>query len=116
MSETVTLTLPIRRWQGEKATYHMVIIDGDAAEAITMHARLHRLEFGARRGFGSVKAMARVGGTEWKTSVFPSKPKRSGAGAAARDETEWCLLIGRKVLRAESLAAGDEAAVELDLL
>ena len=48
--------------------------------------------------------MARIGGTEWKTSVFPSK---SG---------EWWLLVGKKVLRAEDLAEGDDVGVDLELL
>jgi hypothetical protein len=69
-----------------------------------MHERLHRLEFGARRGFGSVKVMARIGNTRWKTSVFPSK---SG---------EWWLLVSKKVMRAEDLAEGHALTVELELL
>ena len=82
----------------------MLTIDGDCADAIAMHERLHRLEFGARRGFGSVKCVARIGQTEWKTSVFPSK-----AG-------DWWLLVGKKVMRAEDLAVDDPVAVTLDLL
>lgn len=104
MTETLQITAEIRRWEGEKAVYHVVTVGGETAEAITMHERLHRLEFGGRRGFGSVKVMAEVGGTRWKTSVFPSKTG------------EWWLLVGKKVLIAEDLVAGDEAAVELELL
>ena len=104
MSETLAFTGPISRWQGEKATYHMLTIDGPVAEEITIHERLRRLEFGGRRGFGSVKVVARIGGTEWKTSVFPSKTG------------EWWLLVGKKVLKAEDLAAGDEASLTLELL
>lgn len=69
-----------------------------------MHERLHRLEFGSRRGFGSVKVMAQIGDTRWKTSVFPSK---SG---------EWWLLISKKVMRAEELAVDDELTVEFELI
>lgn len=105
MSESLSCTLPLTRWQGDRGTYHLVTVSGDTAEAIAMHERLHRLEFGARRGFGSVKVMARVGETEWKTSVFPQK-----------DRSEWVLLISRKVMRAEDLAEGDPVALELELL
>lgn len=105
MSESLACTLPLTRWQGDRGTYHLVTITGETAEAIAMHERLHRLEFGARRGFGSVKVMARVGETEWKTSVFPQK-----------DRSEWVLLISRKVMRAEDLAEGDPVALELELL
>nr|WP_247713445.1 DUF1905 domain-containing protein [Qipengyuania polymorpha] len=95
----------MKRWQGDRGTYHLVTISGETAEAIAMHERLHRLEFGARRGFGSVKVMARVGGTQWKTSVFPQSKK-----------TEWVLLVSKKVMRAEDLAEGDSVALELNLL
>lgn len=103
--ETVAATLPLTRWQGERGTYHLVVITGDEAEAIAMHARLHRLEYGRQRGFGSVKVMARIGSTEWKTSVFPQD--RS---------TEWILLVSKKVMRAEDLTEGDPVALELKLL
>jgi hypothetical protein len=104
MTDTVNHTATLTRWQGERGTYHLVTIGGDTAEAIAMHERLHRLEFGARRGFGSVKVMARIGDTRWKTSVFPSKTG------------EWWLLVGKKVLRAEDLAEGDNVKLELELI
>ena len=69
-----------------------------------MHERIRRLELGGRRGFGSVKVMATVGETRWKTSVFPSKTG------------DWWLLVGKKVLKAEDLMAGDEATLTLKLL
>ncbi|MFA6031528.1 MAG: DUF1905 domain-containing protein [Myxococcota bacterium] len=104
MSDHLTITAEIARWQGDRGIYHVVSIGADAAQAISMHERLHRLEFGVRRGFGSVKVMAQIGETRWKTSVFPSK---SG---------EWWLLVGRKVLKAEDLVAGDRTAIEIELL
>ena len=64
------------------------LIPDEHAEAIAMHERIRRLELGGRRGFGSVKVMAMVGETRWKTSVFPSKTG------------EWWLLVGKKVLKA----------------
>ena len=105
MSERLACTLPLRRWQGERGTYHLVTIKGDAAEAIATHAVMQRLEFGTQRGFGSVKVTARIGETEWKTSVFPQSAK-----------SEWILLVSKKVMRAENLAEGDPVALELDLL
>ena len=105
MSETVICALPLRQWRGERGTYHLVTITGDEAEAIAMHERLSRLEFGSRRGFGSVKVMARIGGTRWKTSVFPQNRK-----------SEWVLLVSKKVMKAEDLAEGDALALELELL
>ena len=105
MSEKLSCALPLRRWQGERGIYHLVTITGETAEAIAIHERLHRLEFGARRGFGSVKVIARVGETQWKTSVFPQSQK-----------SEWVLLISKKVMRAEDLAEGDSVSLGLELL
>ena len=105
MSEQLTCTLPLTRWQGERGTYHLVVVTGADADAIAMHARLLKLELGTRRGFGSVKVMARIGETQWKTSVFPQKKA-----------TEWVLLVSRKVMRAEDLAEGDPVGLEIELL
>lgn len=104
MSDAITLTAPLTRWQGERGTYHLVVITGEPAEALAMHARLRRLEYGRHRGFGSLKVMARIGGTRWSTSVFPQ------AGS-----TEWILLVSRKVKLAEGLSDGEPVHVELDL-
>lgn len=100
--ETITATLPLRRWQGEKATYHLVGFTGDEAEALTGHALMQKLEFGRRRGFGSVKVTATIGETSWKSSVFPQNK-----------QSEWILLISKKVMKAEDLAPGDELSVSV---
>lgn len=105
MTEEVIATLPLRRWQGDRGTYHLVIFEGGEAEAIAMHAQLHRLEFGKGRGFGSVKVMATIGDTTWKSSVFPQSK-----------QSEWVLLVSKKVMRAESIAADDLINVQLELL
>ncbi|HSM52864.1 MAG TPA: DUF1905 domain-containing protein [Erythrobacter sp.] len=109
MSELLTHSSPLTRWQGERGTWHLLVITGETAEAIAMHARLYRLEYGTQRGFGSVKVMARIGETEWKSSVFPQK-------SSSQQEREWILLVSRKVMRAEDIVAGDRVCVELELL
>lgn len=105
MSDTLTFTTPLICWQGDRGTYHLVRIEGETAETITMHARLLKLELGTRRGFGSVKVIAQVGGTSWKSSVFPQNK-----------QSEWILLVSKKVMRAEDLAEGDPVELELELL
>ena len=105
MNETVRTTLPLTRWQGERGTYHLVVLTGAEAEAIATHAAISRLEFGRARGFGSVKVVAQIGETRWKTSVFPQNRAR-----------EWVLLVSRKVMRAEDIAEGDAVTLELELL
>lgn len=105
MTDTLSITTPLICWRGDRGTYHLVSITGKPAEQIAMHARLHRLEYGRQRGFGSVKVLAKIGETEWKSSVFPQEKS-----------TEWILLVSKKVMRAEDLAEGDEIKVELTLL
>mgnify|MGYP004458897685 FL=1 len=105
MTERIELTAPLGRWQGERGTYHLVTITGAEAEALQAHEAMHRLEFGARRGFGSVKVTARIGDTEWPTSVFPQKQR-----------SEWVLLVSKKVMRSEDLAEGDPVELTLEPL
>lgn len=106
MSESLTATLPLKRWQGDRGTYHLVTFTGDEAEALSAHALMERLELGHRRGFGSVKLTARIGKTEWRTSVFPQK---------RQDNEEWVLLVSKKVMRAENLSAHQSIEVQLIL-
>lgn len=111
MNETITASPLLKRWQGDRGTYHLVTITGVEADAIATHATLHRMEFGRQRGFGSVKVMARIGDTEWKTSVFPMK-----IDDMKRQTKHWTLLISKKVMRAEGLSEGNPVAIELELL
>ena len=104
MSETVTATLPLQRWQGDRGTYHLVTFTGEEAEALTTHAVLQKLEFGRSRGFGSIKLTARIGETQWRTSVFPQ-----------RKSSEWILLVSKKVMRAEDIGVDDRVEVSLAL-
>jgi len=53
-----------------------------------------------RGGFGSIKVDAAVGGTIWRTSVFPSREN-------------FLLLIARKLAEAEGLAVGSPVQVLL---
>ena len=112
MTETLSATLPLERWAGERSTYHLVTITGDAANTIATHAALHRMEFGKQRGFGSVKCYAQIGETRWRTSVFPMKLD----DMSRRTNKHWTLLISKKVCQAEDLAHGDQLTVTLELI
>ena len=105
MTDTVRLTAPLQVWQtAEHGGIGYVLIDGAAAEAVSAHELVRRLELGTRRGFGSVKVTVRVGASEWATSVFPQK---TGG---------WFLPVKQAVQRAEDLAEGAPVEVELTLL
>lgn len=108
MTDAITATLPLQRWEGERGTYHLVNFAGQEAETITTHAALHRLEFGRQRGFGSVKVMARIGETEWKTSVFPMNIEDM-----SRRSKNWTLLVSKRVMKAEGIAQSDPVLVSI---
>ena len=60
---------------------------------------------GVTRGFGSLRVRVTVGGSTWTTSIFPD----SGRGA-------YVLPIKKAVRKAESLDAGDVAAVTVEVV
>lgn len=60
---------------------------------------------GRSGGFGSVRVGVCVGGTEWTTSLFPSKALGS-----------YVLPVKKSVRRAETLDAGDVARFTLQVL
>lgn len=107
MSESVSHTASIWMWNNGKnpASWHFITIDGPAAEEIRAHEAMRRLELGKGRGFGSVKVSARIGASEWSTSVFPSK-----------EQDGFVLPVKATIRKAEGLAEGDEVSVELELL
>lgn len=104
-AETVSFTAPLLVWSTEKyGNIGYVMIEGEAAEAISAHELIRRLELGRRRGFGSVKVNACIGESRWSTSVFP--PKEGG----------WFLPVKKAICRAEQLEEGTQVEVRLDLL
>ncbi len=60
---------------------------------------------GTRRGFGSVRVRATVGGSTWTTSIFPDSKR----GA-------YVLPVKRTIRKAEALEAGAVAAVTVELI
>lgn len=57
------------------------------------------------RGFGSVRVAVAIGGTAWRTSIFPDSKART-----------YVLPIKKAVRTAEHLAAGDTAHVRLTVV
>jgi hypothetical protein len=56
-------------------------------------------------GFGSVKVNARIGETEWSTSLFPNKELES-----------YVLPLKAAVRKKEKLKVGDVASVTIELV
>lgn len=106
MSDTVRFSAPLQIWtnEAESSSVGFVILPPGAAEAVAGHELARRLELGKRRGFGSVKVTARVGGSAWDTSVFPQKGRES-----------WFMAVKVGVRRAEGIEKGDAVEVQLEL-
>ena len=78
-------------------SWTFVSLPADVSEEI------RELAAGPRRGFGSVRVRVTVGGSTWRTSIFPG---REG----------YVLPVKKAVRRAERIEAGDVAAVRVELV
>jgi hypothetical protein len=76
-----------------KGEYHFVTVPADVSDV------LNELPI-VRSGFKSIKCEARIGSSSWNTSVFPG-------------EELFILLIAKKIMTRENIAAGDSVEVEL---
>jgi Domain of unknown function (DUF1905) len=105
-TETHTTTATLWIWSTDKApaSWHFLTLTGEVAEAIRALALMRRLEYGAKRGWGSIKVTATIGETSWQTSIFPEK-----------DAGGWLLPVKATVRKAEELVAGDEVKVTVEL-
>jgi hypothetical protein len=83
--------------RGESWTF--VTLPSDASEEI------RDMTDGPRRGFGSVRVRAAIGGSTWTTSIFPDGGRNA-----------YVLPIKRAVRKAEAIDAGDMATVTVELL
>ena len=89
----------IFRWDArDDASWYFTAVPPELSEEIREIPRPYR-------GFGSVRVRARVGGTEWSTSIFPSS--QSGS---------YVLPLKKAVRDAEGLVDGGVAVVRLDVL
>jgi hypothetical protein len=92
-------TSELRRWEARvHDDWYFVELPAEASAEI--HEWADALP---RTGFGAVKVGARVGGTRWSTSIFPSA---SGI---------YSLVVGARVRRAERIEPGDVIEVEVEL-
>ncbi len=87
-------------WQG-KGTWHFITLPQDKSEEIKFFSDNY---FGKRRGWGSVRVSANIGGTVWETSVFPS-----GSLDA------YILPIKAEVRKKQKITAEDDVQVLLQI-
>lgn len=107
MTEQYSTTATLWIWTTDKApaSWHFLTLEGEVAEAIHALALMRRLEFGRKRGWGSMKVRSTIGDTDWDTSIFPAK-----------DLGGWLLPVKASVRKAEGLVAGDSVEVRVTLL
>ena len=88
----------IFRWDArENAAWFFTAVPPELSEEIREIPRTYR-------GFGSVRVRARIGGSEWSTSVFPSS------------DGSYVLPLKKKVRDAEVLVDGGPVSVRLEVL
>jgi hypothetical protein len=76
--------------------WHYLVVDGQTAMEIRYAA------LGRTGGFGSIKVRARIGATDWQTSLFPH-----------RESGGFILLLKAEVRRRERVAAGKQVTISL---
>lgn len=86
------------RWTGDApASWIFITLPADIAFEIKCASEI-------RRAWGSVAVKARIGATEWRTSLFPDKA--SGG---------YLLPVKAAVRKAENLGEGDVSEIELSI-
>ena len=81
-----------------KAAWHFVSLPPELSEGI------RSLRGPRSTGWGSLRVAATIGGTTWRTSVFPDT--QSGA---------FLLPLKAEVRRRENIGAGDRVAVTVEI-
>jgi hypothetical protein len=88
-------------WVAEAASaWHFVSLPEGLSDEIR-----EATDAAARPGFGSVRVAVVIGGTSWRTSVFPDSKRGT-----------YVLPVKQAVRRAEGFGAGDVVTVALELL
>lgn len=87
-------------WQTEKATWHFVTLPEVQSDEIKF---FNENMSSRKRGWGAVKVLAKIGSTEWRTSIFPQK------------EGAYILPIKASVRKAEKILVGNEVTISLTI-
>jgi hypothetical protein len=96
----VTFDAELWLWEARRTdNWTFVSVPADISEDI------RELTAEPRRGFGSVRVHAAIGGSRWSTSIFPD-----GARGC------YVMPVKAKVRKAEGLGEGDTAAVTIELV
>ena len=92
-----SVTAPV--WRAKDSTWHFATIPADVSDAID--ATVGDLT----GGFGSVRVEVTLGGSVWRTSLFPS-----------REHAAYVLPMKKAVRTAEGVGEGDTVRLHLRLV
>lgn len=95
---TFQFSAPLRRYPGADG-WHFVLVPPEISDRIAHGTS------GMRRGFGSVRVDVTVGGTSWRTSIFPDS--RTGT---------YMLPVKKEVRTAEQLDVEDDVRARLEIV
>jgi hypothetical protein len=87
----------IQRYAGEAAWFFITVPKATSAD-------MRAISAGLRNAFGSLRVVATIGATEWRTSVF-----------ADRKADAFLLPVKADVRRKEKVGHGDKVAVTLEI-
>jgi hypothetical protein len=98
MSARFAFRAELWRHPGDKAAWFFVTVPKANSQ------RMRALSEGLRNAFGSLRVIATIGGTTWRTSVFAD----AKAGA-------YLLPVKAQVRKAEKIGHGDKVSVSLEI-
>jgi hypothetical protein len=94
----VDFTGSVFRWDARSEAWFFVALPPPLSEEIREIPRIPR-------GFGSVRVHVEVGGSRWRTSIFPDAQRGS-----------YVLPLKRSVRVLEGIDEGDEIVVSIEVL
>lgn len=95
---TLEFTAPLWRWEARREFWTFVSLPADVT------GEVRELAGDLPRGFGAVRAHARVGTKQWWTSVFPQHA-----------DGQYVLPIKKSVRESSGIGLGDDVRVWLQL-
>jgi hypothetical protein len=90
----IEFTGEVFEWRGPAPFFYVAVPDAESAEVRAVASAV-------TYGWGMVPVTARIGGTEWRTSLFPK-------------DGRYLVPLKVAVRKAEGFGAGDAVAVRLE--
>lgn len=91
------------RWAARTELWTFVSVPAEASAEIAELA-----ETLPRAGFGAVRVVARIGGTRWRSSIFPGSDPSAGG--------TYSLPVSARIRTREGIGLGDEVRVAIELV